>query len=1028
MSDENKNVKRIQFTTIAEAVAGLSAKMFGIESTTRKLITQFTAGTASIFTPDGGDASFNSMQVTGLPLAGNVEADDDGSLFISPAIDTDAFKMLWKGFVRPNTITTGIDDATRTYTILTNDASTVDFRCYGIEFSFGNGDPKLSITLPAEKRPYFLYFDAVGQLSYETLKNSDSVLQNNTLAPYLNLATDDDINYYQNIIINRHEDLRANEIENFASSKTKRITGGDNTVLFSGTQGGSTVSYSSGEYFTHIDHQFFIDAFPTPVFPIFFLRGVDADDARYIDRNIKVDSTPYLSDESSLFYNLNTAGLFSKAALGNNKYVQCHFGAGDADGKRIVVITGQAEYGNLSSAQSAIDSERAGLTVNKEIFKITGIVATCIFKSSGNVGQLQYVDGDNNLFNYPVGDVVSSGSPSVQLQNLQTTVAQSPAGDAGGVTITNAGDAVDDQDLTTKGQIATDIDQVNIYSENSVNPDHPFKIWDDSGDIVTYTHATKLLAILNAAVEILAANELTVGIKQHNLGVSYFGDDSVDYDSKVTITADSGSATYDFTTNVPSDTEGEYTVSEELSIDYPSDPVHEFTSGLDTYYLYSGDVSTVKYWFIGTVIETGTLAFTSVNTNFRTSVGESVPEEGAYIGVNVDDVGKTGTVILNSGTSLGLSVDTVAIRADKEVLKAIADGKGGVTVEMLLEYGSINGSGHIVLNGGQQIKIAQDAVEDEEAMRFLQAKNLIAALTIGVLLQQGGSDALGESINNLGGLEVTGNQFELTRTGQDHKLYLFVSGFAGNVIMGAKDSGGSVLTYLRITEEGERLEYNDGSTDRPLAYLEDLDSKKTSITTIPVADNLFSPTDLSANLILIHEAMGVADELNDNIGTSFPNLRASIVDNLGGGTADFVTIKFTKSDINIEASSLFTFLLNVEFDGTNIYDYHFDTTHISPLVNTLIGRSYEASRPMTWTELGASGVYYGKRAGFVCWRGSFTGIGTAGTMPVGYRPSNDINHTFVETSLVTINATTGVVTVAGTGTSYVDGFSFPAEQ
>jgi hypothetical protein len=592
MSDENKNVKRIQFTTIAEAVAGLSAKMFGIESTTRKLITQFTAGTASIFTPDGGDASFNSMQVTGLPLAGNVEADDDGSLFISPAIDTDAFKMLWKGFVRPNTITTGIDDATRTYTILTNDASTVDFRCYGIEFSFGNGDPKLSITLPAEKRPYFLYFDAVGQLSYETLKNSDSVLQNNTIAPYLNLATDDDINYYQNIIINRHEDLRANEIENFASSKTKRITGGDNTVLFSGTQGGSTVSYSSGEYFTHIDHQFFIDAFPTPVFPIFFLRGVDADDARYIDRNIKVDSTPYLSDESNLFYNLNTAGLFSKAALGNNKYVQCHFGAGDADGKRIVVLTGQAEYGNLSSAQSAIEGERAGLIVNKEIFKITGIVATCIFKSSGSVGQLQYVNSDNDLFDYPVGDVVSSGSPSVQLQNLQTTLVQSPAGDAGGNPITNLPEAL--------------------------------------------------------------------------------------------------------------------------------------------------------------------------------------------------------------------------------------VGSAPAILDQLEEYGIIDGSGHIVLNGGQQIKIAQDAVEDEEAMRFLQVRNLIAALTIGVLLQQGGSDALGESINNLGGLEVTGNQFELTRTGQDHKLYLFVSSVAENVIMGAKDSGGSVLTYLRITEEGERLEYNDGSTDRPLAYLEDI--------------------------------------------------------------------------------------------------------------------------------------------------------------------------------------------------------------
>jgi hypothetical protein len=361
-------------------------------------------------------------------------------------------KLLWKGFDNPDNIGYTANDTTRTYTVYAIDDTTVDFRCKGVEFSHANLDSKLSITLPAEKRPYFFYFNDSGQLSYEMLKTSDNVYKNNTLAQFLNLTTDDDINYYENITIQRLEDVRANEIENFASSKTKRIVGSDSTTSFTGTLNGSVVGYTDGEYFTNIDHQFFINAATTPIYPIFYLDGVDDDGNTAISRDIKVDGTPYMSDGAQLFYNLNTAGVFSKEPLGNAKFVMVHFGVGDSGLGRVVSLAGQASYANLSAAQSAIDSERSGLIINKEIFRITGIIATCIFKSSGGTGQLQYVDSDNNLFNYPAAGVISSGSPSTQTPNLATVLVQTPEGSANGNPIHDLPDALLPQDPMTKAQ------------------------------------------------------------------------------------------------------------------------------------------------------------------------------------------------------------------------------------------------------------------------------------------------------------------------------------------------------------------------------------------------------------------------------------------------------------------------------------------------------------------------------------------------------------------------------------------------
>ena len=94
-----------------------------------------------------------------------------------------------------------------------------------------------------------------------------------------------------------------------------------------------------------------------------------------------------------------------------------------------------------------------------------------------------------------------------------------------------------------------------------------------------------------------------------------------------------------------------------------------------------------------------------------------------------------------------------------------------------------------------------------------------------------------------------------------------------------------------------------------------------------------------------------------------------------------------------------------------------------------------ATAPMTWTQLGTSGVYYGKRGGVVHMRGSFSQSGSpvAGTLPNGYRPINTIYYEKPDASFSVLQqiqvATDGTVAVTGSTTACsFDAFSFPAEQ
>lgn len=82
MSNENKNIKRIQSVNRTLAATDLDPKMIGLVAGNRELIAKFADDADEFFTPEGGNASFNSLAVTGFSVAGNVQVDINGNLFV----------------------------------------------------------------------------------------------------------------------------------------------------------------------------------------------------------------------------------------------------------------------------------------------------------------------------------------------------------------------------------------------------------------------------------------------------------------------------------------------------------------------------------------------------------------------------------------------------------------------------------------------------------------------------------------------------------------------------------------------------------------------------------------------------------------------------------------------------------------------------------------------------------------------------------------------------------------------------------
>lgn len=132
--------------------------------------------------------------------------------------------------------------------------------------------------------------------------------------------------------------------------------------------------------------------------------------------------------------------------------------------------------------------------------------------------------------------------------------------------------------------------------------------------------------------------------------------------------------------NFDSDTEGLYTLSAQVDIDY-GEAVYEYDSGTDIYYAFKGNVTGVgAYWFVGTTILTGDSAFTncqyrSANPVTLPSTLPSDPNAGGYTGVNAPDTGQQGGFTSQSGGGAeSINAETIVVKSGKLIGTDTANG------------------------------------------------------------------------------------------------------------------------------------------------------------------------------------------------------------------------------------------------------------------------------------------------------------------------------------------------------------------
>jgi hypothetical protein len=344
--------------------------------------------------------------------------------------DISGLKPLWKGFCEPNNVQPTINNATRTYGIEAISGGIVSFFCKGVRFDIPNGDSRLEVVLPALSQVNVLYFNDSGQYSFEVTENSDSIRQNNTLGEEIKIQDDGAGGWEEIASISRWDNCKANEIENYASDKTKILQATKNQVTFAGTLNGSTVTHTGGAYFTAVDHEFNVTAQNPKTWAAFYLSGLDAAGKNDIFRApFQVGlSIPYYSTGGALQYSDISGPSPVLTPVSNGKFVISHLQLADGYLAKVTSSIGVAEYTNLSSAQAALESERALIRGSQDIYARVQILASCIFKNNAGVGELQAVDGAGNLFDYVQVGEVSVTNPSATTPSWDDTLAQNPTG------------------------------------------------------------------------------------------------------------------------------------------------------------------------------------------------------------------------------------------------------------------------------------------------------------------------------------------------------------------------------------------------------------------------------------------------------------------------------------------------------------------------------------------------------------------------------------------------------------------------
>lgn len=336
-------------------------------------------------------------------------------------------------------------------------------------------------------------------------------------------------------------------------------------------------------------------------------------------------------------YNSESGGTWSQTQMANNQYAKGLIIAipvtsdAECQKRRFMFIEPQQASTSLSVIQSLspADFELGGLTsLTPEFVAIAEFIVQAS-TSDWTITEINLLVGTRLAF----GSVSGGNIPSLQ----QVT-------EVGGVTNQEV-----ILDLTGKGSG----DRILSGYDSSID----LYYWSFRGD------GTALIS--TATIGSMTEGTDKIAKQLWSAGKTYCGLDT-DQDAILNITSPGFAAGFNFITAPNSSaTEGLYTLAG-TGGDY-SDNYYTYS----TYFIYSGNVSGNKYWFVDTAIRTGADAITLAL--FRTVAPAATPDVQPYVGIegSAED-GNGGSLTEFSGTEIGLSVDTMEVRTTIDVPTALS--------------------------------------------------------------------------------------------------------------------------------------------------------------------------------------------------------------------------------------------------------------------------------------------------------------------------------------------------------------------
>jgi hypothetical protein len=448
-----------------------SAPITSADSATLTLDSGVTSAYANIVS-ELTISSSNAFTYEELRDSASVGASDVQSFWKTPRDQTKKDHVL--GYVNPDGIVTSFDTPTRTHTV-THTSGIVKLWSEGNYLEIPNGDARLSYQLPDLNQLNYLKHDSTGQLV-----GSAGIIWENVRTRCLGsiVGWDKDAGI-EILTICRRANFEANEVEQYASYRSKGIQPTDDRLLMDGVVGDDQTGHGDAAYFTARDYEFAISAVSATAiaWPIFYYEGTDDSAKNRIKRFVSLPTlaNPFIRGtdiglgSSNLIYNSFPGGVPTVNTASNNNYVIGHIAVGDGQNP-VVALTPQGVYGSVSAAQNAIEDEVNNLTLSSELFHDVAIVASFICK--GDTGAFQDADGNGNAFVAPpLG--VSGGGVGTTTQKLESVLAA--GNDANGFDIVGVGDI----------GIGTDSPDVEMHVHGGVDSISSVKLTNDSTGLGT---------------------------------------------------------------------------------------------------------------------------------------------------------------------------------------------------------------------------------------------------------------------------------------------------------------------------------------------------------------------------------------------------------------------------------------------------------------------------------------------------------------------------------------------------------------